>query len=315
MGDETTPVSGGSATATEAEDIEAIVSGLPLFGEGEAKDTPTPATSTSTEGTGKGASDKPKKDDPPAAPKTEQTFLTEEALGKLTLKEISNPSFDWSKVPASWQKVLKGWQGDATRAAQAISELRKQAAPKQKPPQPAEPPKEDDVDAQNRSIVAGALKELGIDPDVAADAIEDVVLNKGIALAAQAVPQYVSDETFHNAVNEAIVTDEQLTAHAESKDPKRIAFAIRTAADRVQVKQLSEKTATFDQRTKDLEARENALKEKEAELERERTKLNRNSPTISGGKPRGSAPPSKTGEKTIEQIADELNLPDRLRVG
>ena len=313
MGDEATPISGGGATATEAADVEAIVSGLPLFGEAGATESATPAASSSTEETGKWDSGKSKTGAAPEAKKVE--LYSKEQLDKFTLKDFENPSFDWSKVPPERADAVKAAIATITPERQRLAAEKRELAKarNQKPPQPTETPKEDDVEAQNRQIVESKLKELGVPVEVLKGVAEDVIFNKGMSIAAQHVPQYFQDPKFEEAVNGVIVEDEILATLADSKNPNSIAHAIRTAADRVQVKTLTEKVTTLEKRESDLVAREKAVGEKEAEIEKERTKLNRQKPTMAGGTSRGSAPAAKSDFPSMEEITKDL--PDKLRVG
>lgn len=280
---------------------------------GGATETATPATGSASTETGKGK--EPAKTDEPPAPKPE--LLTAEQVGKLTLKDISNPSFDWAKVPPELTPLLKGWQGADTRASQ-LAKQRSAPERKQPTPQPteAQPPAaaDDPIDEQNRKIVANALKDMGIDPEVAASIVEDGIVSKGAMLAAESVPRYAQDQTFQDAVHQALASDEELVELAESKDPKRIAQALRIAATRVELNEMKTQVSSIDKRTKDLDAREAKVKEQEAEVEQLRTKYQRAKPTVAGGSPSG-APAKPGGPPSVNDIVDSIWPSGGARVG
>lgn len=311
-------------TAIEAESPEVSGSGQSVadivndtWPKGDATETPAPATGSASTETGKGK-DQPKSDPAPEAPKP--TLFTVEQVGKLTQKDIANPSFDWTKVPPELVPLLKGWQGDHTRLNQLAAATRRPER-KEPTPQPTDTPAPDPTDEANKRIVADALKSLGIDPDVAAKIVEDGVASQGAMLAAQAVPRYAEDAAFMEAVHQAVAADEELIELAESKDPKLIARALKIGALRVERDELVTKVSSSDQRSKDLDAREAKLAEGEKqletirkELEQERAKYQRGKSTVAGGTPSG-APGKPAGPPDVKSIVDESWPAQGLRVG
>lgn len=281
---------------------------------GDATESAAPATGSAEAETGKGKESA--KTGEPESPRPEDALLSKEQLGKLTIKDISNPSFDWSKVPPEDEPLLKRWQADVTRLNQKLASA-KQPERKDQPPQPNERPKAEDgdpIDAQNRKIVADALKDLGIDPKVTAELVEDGIASRGAMLAAQAVPRYAEDLKFQDAVHQAVAADEELIEMAESKDPALIARALKTAAVRVERDELKRQVSSIDQRTKDLDAREGKIKKQEEEIEQLRAKYQRSKPTVAGGG--STAAPSKpSGPADVKQIVDDIWPSQGVRIG
>lgn len=276
------------------------------------KDLVTPPPPSAPAETVKGDSD-PSKTAPPAA--TKPVFFSDEEIGKLTLRDVENPGFDWSKVPPGQTAILKGWQAGETRLRQQLAEARRTSGP-QKPPQPTEAPVVDPQDKANREIVEGVLKELGLDPSVVGPAIEDQIYSMGVRLASQDTPRYGTDAAFQQNVHDALAADADLAAMAESKDPRQIARAIKIAATAVERQELASENATFKQRAADLDKRDADLKAKEVEIEQQRTKLNRQKPSVSGGATPAGAPTRKPGE-TLKDDVDQIwpAGQDKLRVG
>jgi hypothetical protein len=310
--DETKAAGGGNEEVSES-DRSALADIVNDSWPGEASELETehasPDARSAAAETDEGVTDEKKTDDA-AAPRSE--LLTDEQLGKLTLADVENPKFDWSKVPPAQTALLKKWQADATRHRQQLADAKKTTG-SQKPPQPTEETP-DPVDTTNREIVEKALKDMGLAPEVISEVIADQVTAKGVALAAQHVPRYLQDEKFHDAVIKAITQDEYLTGLAESNNPDTIARAIRLAAIEVEATELRGKASTFDQRAADLDAREKQIAAKEAEVEKERARMNRHKPTISGGKSPGGAPSKDTG--SVREIVDTLDFPSTgLRIG
>jgi hypothetical protein len=312
MGDEA-KVGGGNEEVSESDRV-ALADIVNDAWPGEATELDnehaSPDARSAAAETDEGVTDE-KKTDATAATRSE--LLTDEQLGKLTLADVENPAFDWSKVPPAQTALLKKWQADATRYRQQIADAKK-APGSQKPPQPTEETP-DPVDTTNREIVEKALKDMGLAPEVISEVIADQVTAKGVALAAQNVPRFTQDEKFHGAVINAITQNEYLASLADSKDPAQIARAIQLAAVEVENTELRGQVSSFDQRVADLDAREKQIAAKEAEVEQERAKLNRHKPTISGGKSPGGAAPSKdTG--SVREIVDTLDFPSTgLRIG
>ena|ERR1700738_4430768 len=308
MSDEATPGEGGNETAVAvsessvAEIVDSLGGNTP-WSSADTTETAPPATQSAAAETGKGKEPSTKTEPPPLA---KVQFFSDEELGKLTPREVANPSFDWSKVPPAWQNVLKGWQGDITRFNQILSRA-KQSERSPKTPQPTEEA-EDPQTATNRSIVADAMKSLGIDPSIVAEMTEDAVRTKGIALAVQTVPEYLTNEAFNEAVNLAIVQDDTLAGLADSENPQDIAIAIQTAAYRVQRDGLAGQVKSFQDREAGIAAKESELASKIAEVEQERTKLNRAKTTVAGGSSQGKPPAPKSKEPGVSEIVDELGL-------
>jgi hypothetical protein len=329
MADEATTTSGGGnaddGRAVSEPSVAAIVDELgenTPWSSGDTRETPHPASGSETSDEADAGKGKPAKTDAPEATRSEAKppeYFSEEQLGKLTLREIANPSFDWSKVPPSWTNALKGWQAAETRAQQLAAERRRSPDErKRSTPQPAEA--KDPQEETNRQIVADSLKALGIDPEVIAEMGEDAVRTKGIALAVQTIPEYLSSETFNEAVNVAIVADPRLSALADSGDPEDIALAIQTAAYRVQRDGLAGQLKGFQDREAAITAKEKELADEKRAVEQERAKLNRSRASVAGGASQGErgTPPKKDSDKSMNEIVDELGFFDRapsLRVG
>lgn len=310
MSDEATPEAGGGTEAVEVsgagQSIADIVDASGLFGSGGTSDTTTPASEPAAAGTGEGDSDKSKT----AKPAAKVEFFSDEQLDKFVLKDFENPSFDWSKVPPERAKAVKAAIALLTPERQRLADERRAMARERRkePPQPTKEAEVDPQDATNQQIVADALKAQGVDPKVLAEMTEDAIRTKGIALAAQTVPQYLSDEKFNEAVNLTIVSDERLASLADSENPDDIAVAITTAAAIVQRNAFATELTTLKGREAAITAKEKELETKLEELETERTKLNRSKSTVAGGSGQGKPPaaPKKDSDKDVNEIVDDL---------
>jgi hypothetical protein len=301
MSDEATPVEAGNGATPESGPSIADIVGAAW--PSDTTEVATPATPSAKAETGKGDSANESGD---AAASSKPTYYTSEELRKLN---VEDPSFDWSKVHPDVEPLLKAGQAALTRNRQALAEQRRLLAQErnQKPSQPtpeaaAEPG--DPQTEENRKIVEGVLKELGLDPKVVGPVIEDSIYTAGCQLAAQTTPRYATDEAFRNAVHTALAADDRLAAMAESKSPEQIAYALTAAATSVERRELADRLATYEKREADIKKMEADLKTQAAEIEKQRTKMNRQSPSVAAGTQQGGAPP-KAGQTTAD-VVDEI---------
>lgn len=236
--------------------------------------------------------------EPPAAPTaTEKPLYTAEELRKLTAREIESPTFDWNRVPPEAASYLKAGQALLTKQRQELADQKRALESEKSKPATTTPAVEDDpVEKENQEIVDRALRAKGIDPEALREVAEDRIYSSAVALVADSVPDYVTDQNFNAAANKVIATDPKLYALSQSKDPEKIATAIEVASLRVQ-KQL------FLSRTAELTEKQKLLDQQLAEVTKHKTDLSRQPASIAaGGSP---AAPARPASSSMRDIVDE----------